>query len=287
MRRQCLLFLCMHMKVKSKSKINIGLDVVSKRPDGYHNIKTIMHEIDLYDEMYFSRDAKGFKLISDLKIPLEENLIYKAYRAFCYYVNEDLNLEVRLKKLLPMGAGIAGGTFNGASTIKYLNEAYGYNMEISELISFSKVLGADFSYCLTGGKCLAEGTGDILTSISYPEPYILLINPGYEVSTKEVYQNLTLEESRVDFDLIIKNLKNKDIKRLNESLKNSMERYVFEKHGDLDIIKREMVSLGGASLMSGSGSTIFGIFYDIDSLKGAKKHFENKYEKVYCGGSNE
>ena len=274
-------------KVKSKSKINIGLDVISKRDDGYHNIKTIMHELNLFDEMEFSTDAQGFEIISDLNIKKEDNLIYKAYRGFCDYVGEDLNLKVRLNKLLPMGAGIAGGTFNGAETIKYLNKAYGYNVKLEELISFSKKIGADFPYCLTGGKCLAEGIGEILTPVDYPNPYVLLINPGYEVSTKEVYENLNLGESRLDFDKILEALKNKNISELNHYLKNNMEDYVFKKHRELDIIKDRMVKFGGASAMSGSGPTIFGIFYDRDLLMDAYKYFKDRYKNVYLGGNYE
>ena len=274
-------------KVRSKSKINIGLDVISKREDGYHNIRTIMHELDLFDEMEFSLNASGFEIISGLNIKMEDNLIYKAYRGFCDYVGEDLNLKVSLKKLLPMGAGIAGGTFNGAETIKYLNRAYGYNMKLDELIGFSKKIGADFPYCLTGGNCLAEGIGEILVPVEYSEPYVLLVNPGYEVSTKEVYENLRLSDKRVDFEKIIDALQNRNVSMLNDVLKNNMEDYVFKKHGELDIINKRIVEFGGASAMSGSGPSIFGIFYDLDLLKGAYKYFKDRYKNVYLGGNYE
>ncbi|RVU55119.1 4-(cytidine 5'-diphospho)-2-C-methyl-D-erythritol kinase [Anaerosphaera multitolerans] len=270
------------MKVKSYGKINLALDVINKREDGYHNIKTIMQKISLYDEMEFKKGSGGIVIDSNLTLKLEENLIYKSWAALCQYVGEELPLEVRLKKNLPLASGLAGGTGNGALTLKALNELYNLKLSLGELQSMSLKLGADFPYMLQGGTVLAEGIGEKLKTLkSFNEIEVLIVNPGYEISTKEVYENLDLSSRRINFKKIIDLMEENSPLKLRGVLENKMEDYVFKRHLDIKEIKTELESMGAASLMSGTGATVFGLFEDSKTIRKAFNKFKGKYPYTF------
>ena len=266
---------------KAHAKLNLSLDVTGKRENGYHDIKTLMVMTDLYDEMKFSKSDK-LEILGDFDFDMKENFIYKAYLALRDYVDKDLPFKVEIEKNIPMAGGLAGGTSNGAGTFYALNDLYDLKIPKKDLIKLSSSLGADFTYMMTGGTKLASGIGEILEEVRPIElDNVLVVNPGYGVSTKEVYESIKIEEKRIDFDEVLQALYDLDIKRLNKFLENKMENVVFEKHRDLLEIKNKMREFNSASLMSGSGATIFGIFENKNDLEDAYRYFKKTYDKTF------
>ncbi|MDU5185093.1 MAG: 4-(cytidine 5'-diphospho)-2-C-methyl-D-erythritol kinase [Peptoniphilus harei] len=266
---------------KAHAKLNLSLDVTGKRENGYHDIKTLMVMTDLYDEMKFSKSDK-LEILGDFDFDMKENFIYKAYLALRDYVAKDLPFKVEIEKNIPIAGGLAGGTSNGAGTFYALNDLYDLKISKKDLIKLSSSLGADFTYMMTGGTKLASGIGEILEEVRPIElDNVLVVNPGYGVSTKEVYESIKIEEKRIDFDEVLQALYDLDIKRLNKVLENKMEDVVFEKHRDLLEIKNKMREFNSASLMSGSGATIFGIFENKNDLEDAYRNFKKTYDKTF------
>ena len=266
---------------KAHAKLNLSLDVTGNRENGYHDIKTLMVMTDLYDEMKFSKSDK-LEILGDFDFEMKENFIYKAYLALRDYVAKDLPFKVEIEKNIPVAGGLAGGTSNGAGTFYALNDLYDLKIPNKDLIKLSSSLGADFTYMMTGGTKLASGIGEILEEVRPIElDKVLVVNPGYGVSTKEVYESIKIEEKRIDFDEVLQALYDLDIKRLNKVLENKMEDVVFEKHRDLLEIKNKMREFNSASLMSGSGATIFGIFENKNDLEDAYRNFKRTYDKTF------
>lgn len=266
---------------KAHAKLNLSLDVTGKRENGYHDIKTLMVMTDLYDEMKFSKSDK-LEILGDFDFDMKENFIYKAYLALRDYVAKDLPFKVEIEKNIPIAGGLAGGTSNGAGTFYALNDLYDLKIPKKDLIKLSSSLGADFTYMMTGGTKLASGIGEILKEVRPIElDKVLVVNPGYGVSTKEVYESIKIEEKRIDFDEVLQALYDLDIKRLNKVLENKMENVVLKKHRDLLEIKNKMREFNSASLMSGSGATIFGIFENKNDLEDAYRHFKKTYDKTF------
>ncbi|NLM06819.1 MAG: 4-(cytidine 5'-diphospho)-2-C-methyl-D-erythritol kinase [Tissierellia bacterium] len=260
------------MLIKAKAKINIGLDILSKREDNYHNIKTIMKEIDLYDELDFETADSSSIITRARDIPLgEDNLIFKAKGALEGFTGRKLGFTVKLKKNIPVGAGLAGGSADAAATMKALNELYSLDLSLEVLQAIGKTVGADVPFCLQGGCMLAEGIGESLTPIEYNlKDSIILVFPNIEISTKDVYAGIVREEyGRVDIDGIIKSLGEGSF-RTKERI-NIMESYVFQVEPKVGIIKERLYHMGArAAFMSGSGSSVVGFFqedYDFSELE--------------------
>ena len=269
------------IKKNAHAKLNLSLDVTGKRENGYHDIKTLMVMTDLCDEMIFSKSER-LEIIPEFSFDLKSNLIYKAYELLKNKVGYDLPVKVEIKKKIPIAAGLAGGTSNGAACLYALNDLYKINIPRAELIEMSKGLGADFTYMMTGGSKIAKGIGDILEGVDPIElDHVLIINPGYGVSTKEVYQKIKIDKERIDFSKILEGLYELDVEKLNFYLRNKMEDVVFSLHPDLLDIKNKLRAFNSAPLMSGSGATIFGIFADEKSLEGAYDYFKEIYKYTY------
>ena len=269
------------IKKNAHAKLNLSLDVTGKRKNGYHDIKSLMVMTDLCDEMIFSKSER-LEIIPEFSFDLKSNLIYKAYELLKNKVGYDLPFKVEIKKKIPIAAGLAGGTSNGAACLYALNDLYDLNIPRAELIEMSKGLGADFTYMMTGGSKIAKGIGDILEAVDPIElDHLLIINPGYGVSTKEVYQKIKIDKERIDFSKILEGLYELDIEKLNFYLRNKMEDVVFSLHPDLLDIKNKLRAFNSAPLMSGSGATIIGIFADEKSLEEAYDYFKEIYKYTY------
>lgn len=269
------------IKKNAHAKLNLSLDVTGKRKNGYHDIKTLMVMTDLCDEMIFSKSER-LEIIPEFSFDLKSNLIYKVYELLKNRVGYDLPFKVEIKKKIPIAAGLAGGTSNGAACLYALNDLYKINIPRAELIEMAGGLGADFTYMMTGGSKIAKGIGDILEAVDPIElDHVLIINPGYGVSTKEVYQKIKIDKERIDFSKILEGLYELDIEKLNFYLRNKMEDVVFSLHPDLLDIKNKLRVFNSAPLMSGSGATIFGIFADEKSLEEAYDYFKEIYKYTY------
>ena len=269
------------IKKNAHAKLNLSLDVTGKRENGYHDIKTLMVMTDLCDEMIFSKSER-LEIIPEFSFDIKSNLIYKAYELLKNRVGYDLPFKVEIKKKIPIAAGLAGGTSNGAACLYALNDLYKINIPRAELIEMAGGLGADFTYMMTGGSKIAGGIGDLLEAVDPIElDHVLIINPGYGVSTKEVYQKIKIDHERIDFSKILEGLYDLDIEKLNFYLRNKMEDVVFSLHPDLLDIKNKLRAFNSAPLMSGSGATIFGIFADEKSLEEAYDYFKEIYKYTY------
>ncbi len=270
------------IEMESYGKINLSLDVLFKRQDGYHEINTIMQQISLKDTLEIE-EIKGKDIIIEcnrIDLPTDSrNLVYKAWEKIKQKTGIDNGIKINIKKHIPIAAGLAGGSSNAASTLKGLNRLWNLNLSEDELKEIGVTIGADVPYCLMGGTAHARGIGEELTALkSFSGKSVLLFNPGIEVASSYVYNHLKLTESkRIDIDKIISFIEIDDLNSLAQNMKNIMENVVVEKYPIIGEIKKVMVSNGAlGSLMSGSGATVFGLFDDIDKLNYCKQKLQDR-----------
>lgn len=271
--------------LESYGKINLALDVLYKRNDGYHEINSVMQQIDLKDTLIFSEHKSGIIIESNNnEMPLDSNnLIYKVWEKLRDITGVDKGIRVRVDKQIPIAAGLAGGSSNGAVALKALNTLWDLNLSLEELIDIGKSLGADIPFCIMGGTAKAQGIGEKLSKLKpFKEKYILLGNPGIEISAAYAYSRLDLNNERLDVDGLIANMEKDDLEAVAKKMKNVMEKPIIE---DFPIIQeiKDIMSKHGAlgALMSGSGSTVFGLFDDKEKLLFAEKKLKEKEFKVY------
>lgn len=265
----------MQITRKAYAKINLGLDVLKRRPDGYHEVKMIMQTVGIYDTLTFQKLAgtqrpEGTEPFIRLSLDHaqlssgRENLIYKAAELVMrtYQVREGVSID--LQKRIPIAAGMAGGSTDAAAVFHGLNELFDLRMSLEDMKGLGVKIGADVPYCLMGGTALAEGIGEILTPLCPPpEAYLLIAKPDISVSTKYVYENLHADtlSYHPDIDGIMTALKNGDRKGITDRLGNVLETVTAEKYPVIGRLKGEMLRTGAENaLMSGSGPTVFGIY---------------------------
>ncbi len=258
------------LQIKCPAKINLSLDVVNRREDGYHNLKMIMQEIKLYDVLTFqvSDDCRQTEITlesDNAVLPLNEsNLIYKAAKLFFEKTGISASARIHIRKNIPMGAGLGGGSTDAAGTLLALNKIFGEPLTMAELAPMAKSLGADVPFFLHGGCMLAEGIGEILTPVPpLQNVYIVLAKPPVHISTPWVYKNLVLTEKTIhpDTHSVIEALETNNLQLLSESAGNVLETVTAKEYPQIEEYKGIMKRHGASySLMSGSGSSVFGIF---------------------------
>ena len=257
--------------VKAPAKINLTLDVIGKRPNGYHDLKMIMQTIDLHDELDVSltRDKEiSLEMNKELpdNLPPEKNLVYKAAQIMQDTFSISNGFHIDLTKNIPAAAGLAGGSSDCAATLLAINELCELQLTKEELCEIGVTLGADVPFCIRKGTMLCEGIGEILTPLpDIPVLWTLLIKPNISVSTAEVYSNLNL--NRIYFHpntkAAIDAITHRDAIALSGQLTNVLETVTFSMHPELADLKEFMLQNGAlGALMSGSGPTIFGLFRD-------------------------
>ncbi len=257
------------IELKAMAKINLGLDVVRRRPDGYHEVKMVMQMLHLHDEVVVAKRAEpGIHLTTNLDfLPVDDgNIAYRAAKVLmdAHGINE--GVEIRIEKTIPVAAGMAGGSTNCAAVLHGVNQIFELGLTLDELMAVGVKLGADVPYCLMQHTALSEGIGEILTPVpSLPACKVLIAKPEVGVSTKEVYQNLKLDtlEKHPDIDGIVTALKDGDLYGVTDRLENVLETVTVKMHPVINEIKQLMLAEGAVNaLMSGSGPTVFGIFDD-------------------------
>ena len=270
--------------VKAYAKINLGLDVLRKRPDGYHDVCMIMQSLDLHDLITINKTkGEGIVIRTNLSyLPSnQDNLVYKAAALFLSTHGITEGLSIELNKNIPVAAGLAGGSSDAAATLIGLNELYQAGMTLPQLQSLGVRLGADVPYCLLLGTALSEGIGEVLTTLpNMPACSILLVKPDISVSTKYVYDNLKLNEASVHPDIfaMTEALTRKDIYALTKNMDNILQSVTVKEYPIISDIKDKMKELGAlTSLMSGSGPTVFGIYQNRAMAKKAYSYFK-KYQ---------
>jgi 4-diphosphocytidyl-2-C-methyl-D-erythritol kinase len=270
------------IKLRAYAKINLGLDVVRRREDGYHEVKMIMQTIGLYDKLIINiLDNPSIKVTTNLHyLPVDENnLVYKAAAMMREQYGLEQGILINLEKKIPVAAGLAGGSSDAAATLHGINKLFKLKLTKEELMKLGVRLGADVPYCILRGTALSEGIGEVLTPLKpFPSCHVLLVKPPINVSTKYVYENLHLDTTtkHPDIDGIITHINKNDLYSATKLFDNLLETVTTNDYPIINEIKADMIKLGAiTSLMSGSGPTVFGIFDDYKKAKDAFYHFKS------------
>ena len=257
------------LELKALGKINLGLDVLGRRENGYHDVRMVMQTVYLYDKIWMEKTK-------DPQITLETNLYYLpvnesnlAYQAAKILMDEfDIKegVDIRLEKHIPVAAGMAGGSSNAAAVLFGMNQMFSLGLTREELMERGVKLGADVPYCIMRGTALAEGIGEELSQLPrIPKCHVLIAKPPISVSTKMVYEKLDALElvEHPDIDGIIEGLNAGDLKKITGCMGNVLEKVTIEEYPVIEQIKDVMKANGALNaMMSGSGPTVFGIYDD-------------------------
>jgi len=261
------------------AKINLSLDVIKKRDDGYHELKMIMQSIELHDIVHIETASAGIVVSCDNKwAPSDlENIAGKAAALITQKYGIKDGLKIYIKKNIPVAAGLAGGSSNAAVVLKGIDELFSLGMSNTELMAMGKQIGADVPFCIAGGTMLAEGIGEKLTALTgFSGVNLVLLKPKIGVSTAWVYKNLVVGKivNRPDTEMLISALANGDIDKVAVNMKNVLEGVTIPKYNVVQEAKDRLMKFGaGGSMMSGSGPAVFGIFTD-------RRKAEKAYEAV-------
>lgn len=273
------------MKIKAHAKINLVLNIIGKRPDGYHDVDMIMQEVELCDMITVEKTLSSIELSGTGPLSYDEsNLAYKAAKLFFDVTGIRKGARIHVQKNIPICAGMAGGSTDAAAVIKALNILYGKPLTKRVLLKVSSRLGADVPYCIAGGTARATGIGDVITPIAQlRQKTVLIVKPPISISTPWAYSNLNYDTLiHPDTESAIKAIESGDDNALYSLIGNSFEKSVFASYPETGEIKEKMLSSGArASLMSGSGSAVFGIFDSEESAKNALDEFKIKYKDVF------
>lgn len=257
------------LNLRAYAKVNLGLDVVRRREDGYHEVSMVMQTVKLYDRLQMKKiEEDKIVLTTSLKfLPVDENnLVYKAIQMLKEEFAITQGVEVYLDKHIPVAAGMAGGSTDCAAALFGMNRLFKLGLSQQELMDRGVKLGADVPYCIMRGTALSEGIGEVLTPLPpMPHCYILVAKPPISVSTKYVYEHLDLPnlDHHPDIAGMVEGLMKGDLKMVTDRMENVLETVTETEYPEITKIKQMMLDHGAVnSLMSGSGPTVFGIFTD-------------------------
>lgn len=268
---------------KAYAKINLGLDVLRRREDGYHEVKMVMQTVDICDDLIFETTAQpGIRIRTDHEeLPVDgSNLIYKAADLLMREKGITEGVKITLTKRIPIAAGMAGGSSDAAAAMRGLNRLFAMGYTTEELQRLGVKLGADIPYCIVGGTMLSEGIGEILSPLPTPPAcYLVVAKPDINVSTKFVYENLHTDSltAHPDIDGMIEAIKEGNLQGMADRLGNVLEIVTVKEYPVIEEIKELMRRKGAENaLMSGSGPTVFGIYTDQEQAKRAALEIERK-----------
>lgn len=273
-----------HLSLKAYGKINLGLDVLRKRDDGYHEVRMIMQTVGIYDRIdLIYKETPGITVETNLYyLPdNENNLVYKAARLLMDEFHVQKGVHIRLRKYIPVAAGMAGGSSDAAAVLFGVNKMFSLGLTTEQLMDRGVKIGADVPYCVMRGTALSEGIGEILTPLPVPpQCQVLIAKPGISVSTKFVYENLHANELRPeqhpDIDGMMEAIKQKDLYGIADRFGNVLENVTIPAYPVIQEIKDLMLEQGAVgALMSGSGPTVFGLFTNPKAA--AKAHEEMRF----------
>lgn len=272
------------ISLKALAKINLGLDVVRRREDGYHEVRMIMQTIHLYDRLDIKRTREsGIQIQTNLSfLPVNENnLIYKAAKLLMDEFSITDGVSVKLDKRIPVAAGMAGGSTDAAAMLFGMNRLFSLGLTKRQLMERGVQIGADVPYCIMRGTALAEGIGEELSQLPpMVKCPVLIAKPSISVSTKFVYQNLKLDDATIhpDIDLLIDDIRAKNLYDIAAHMGNVLETVTIPNYPVIDEIKKHMLSHGAVgAMMSGSGPTVFGLFDDEATAKKAYKAMRSSH----------
>lgn len=284
--------------LKAPAKINWSLYVFNKRDDGYHNILSLMQCVRLYDTLTFAH-SDAIEVITDMDIPYSQNLVYKAAMSLKSYAGIKKGAKIILKKEIPSGAGLGGGSSNAACTLTGLNKLWGLDLSINELKIIGSRLGSDVPFFFHCPMAIIEGRGEILSPLKIDKSYaLLLIKPSVSISTEWAYGKIganyaaNIELTKTGYKdnnikLIYDALKAGNISFLKSMIHNDFEEIVIEKYPVIGSLKQRLLDAGAsAAIMSGSGSTVFGLFENKDKAVSASKYFSKYWNRVVLTAVN-
>ena len=270
------------LSMKSCAKVNIGLRIVGKRSDGYHDIETILQTIDLSDEIEIEEASRGIEVVCDTPgIPQgQENLAFAAAKMTLKVAHSTRGVRIEIDKKIPSGGGLGGGSSNAAATIKGLNSLFDLGLDEEKMYEIAKTLGSDVPFFIRGGAALATGRGDRLKHVDVKRKLnLVVVFPGFPISTGWAYEkgNSGLTPPDFDIKILVSALERGDISSLCKRLYNSFEEVVFGHYPDLLDVKKRMLQLGAlGALLSGSGSCVFCIVEERDSARAIASEFSKK-----------
>lgn len=274
--------------VKCNAKINLSLDVTGVRPDGYHNVELILNEISLYDTLKVELNNDNIITLTcdDKTLPTDsENIAYRAAELFFTETNLNFGADITLTKKIPHGAGLAGGSADAAGVLRALNRMTGLPLPNERLFKLASKLGADVPFCLNGGCAFGEGIGDILTPLPRLTGFsYVIVKPGESISTAYVYKNLDLNirPDNLNVRMAAEAIRRGDIQMLIQNAGNIMESVTASKFPVINDIKAMLYKSGAIlSLMSGSGTSVFGMFDDLSAARTAAALLAKAYNSVY------
>ena len=273
-----------HLSLKAYGKINLGLDVLRRRDDGYHEVRMIMQTVGIYDRIdLIYKETPGITVETNLYyLPdNENNLVYKAAKLLMDEFHVQKGVHIRLRKYIPVAAGMAGGSSDAAAVLFGVNKMFSLGLTTEQLMDRGVKIGADVPYCVMRGTALSEGIGEILTPLPVPpQCQVLIAKPGISVSTKFVYENLHANELRPeqhpDIDGMMEAIKQKDLYGIADRFGNVLENVTIPAYPVIQEIKDLMLEQGAiGALISGSGPTVFGLFTNPKAA--AKAHEEMRF----------
>lgn len=276
-----------HLMVEAPAKINLTLNVIGKRPDGYHELETVMQQISLRDKIFLHAGGRGIKIESNsAEIPdNEQNLAFQAARLLYAKFSLPTGLQIFIEKNIPVGAGLAGGSTDAAAVIKGMNELFDLKLQLGEMLELGFSIGSDVPFCLLGGAALARGRGEILTPLPPgPQMEMVLVKPDFQLSTREVYHDFRLEKvnQAPNNAAFLEAWYKCDMIDLMAEMKNVLETVSIPKCPEIQAIKAELESWGAQkTLMSGSGPSVVGVFSCRDEARKAWESIEGQYKESY------
>ena len=273
-----------HLRLKAYGKINLALDVLGRRQDGYHEVRMIMQTVGLHDRIDLYRTSEpGIRIETNLfYLPTnEQNLAYRAAKLLMDEFSITDGVSVKLDKRIPVAAGMAGGSTDAAAMLIGVNRLFSLGLTKRQLMERGVQIGADVPYCIMRGTALAEGIGEALSPLPpMVKCPVLIAKPSISVSTKFVYQNLKLDDTTIhpDIDRLIDDIKAKNLHDIAAHMGNVLETVTIPNYPVIDEIKKHMLSNGAVgAMMSGSGPTVFGLFDDEDTAKKAYKAMRSSH----------
>jgi len=255
------------IRLRANAKINLFLEVLDRRPDGYHNIETVFQSIDLHDVIILRENAPGSIEIKceHPQVPLDSsNLVYKAAELLLSESGKRCGVQIEIIKNIPIGAGLAGGSTDAAATLVGLSELWELGYDTGKLCRLGGKIGADVPFCIMGGTALGRGRGDELTRLTpFPETPVVIANPGFQVSTARAYESLRLTRERKSGNILVGKMQRGDVSDIGGNLYNIFESVILEEYPLVREIKEEFIRSGAlAALMTGSGPTVFALARD-------------------------
>jgi 4-diphosphocytidyl-2-C-methyl-D-erythritol kinase len=277
------------VELDSYSKINLTLNILAKRQDGYHNIETIMQSINLNDRVFIKEEKEGIKIkCNHPQVPIDaQSLAYRSAEKILSRYRITKGVKIEIDKKIPLASGMAGGSANSASILVGINKLFTLNLSNEDLRGMGEELGMDVPFCIQNGTALAYHRGEKVTPLSPVNPplWIVIINPGLEIPTKWAYNNLDLsliKREKNNTKAMLKALKEGQARGIAKNLFNSFEELIIKKYPEIGKIKDRLIEEGAlGALMSGSGSTVFGITQNKEQASKIYKKLKSEYKSIW------